>query len=122
MYVDGIFVGKPGTGRNLFAEPRVGREETTDALVPRRHPSDDRSPARSVSPPRPLAGKNLLYRRNLLSVLDLQSKQEIIQILDLAKSFRDDIREGRAIQPLLQSHGMVQMFFEVSECLKMQIF
>jgi aspartate carbamoyltransferase catalytic subunit len=34
--------------------------------------------------------------------------------MDLAKSFRDDIREGREIKPLLKSHGMVQMFFEVS--------
>jgi aspartate carbamoyltransferase catalytic subunit len=61
-----------------------------------------------------MAGKNLLYRRNLLSVLDFATKQEIIQILDLAKSFRDDIREGRDVQPLLQGHGMVQMFFEVN--------
>jgi aspartate carbamoyltransferase catalytic subunit len=64
-----------------------------------------------------MAGKNLLYKRNLLSVLDLTSKQEIIQILDLAKSFRDDIREGRNVQPLLQGHGMVQMFFEVRSLL-----
>lgn len=82
--------------------------------MPKRHPSADSSPTRSVSPPRPLAGKNLLYKRNLLSILDFTTKQEIIQILDLAKSFRDDIREGRDVQPLLQGHGMVQMFFEVS--------
>ncbi|KAI6183142.1 CAD protein [Aphelenchoides bicaudatus] len=113
VYVDGIFVGKPGSGRNLFAT-ELTRDETVEAVVPKRHPSADTSPTRSVSPPRPIVGKNMFYKRNLLSVLDFASKQEIIQILDLAKTFRDDIREGRPTRQLLQGHGMVQMFFEVS--------
>ncbi|KAI6208543.1 CAD protein [Aphelenchoides besseyi] len=113
VFVDGNYVARPGIGCNIRAlSSSVALESSTQ---PQRHPSshDGDSPARSVSPFRPIADRNHLYGQDLLSITDL-SKPAITQVLDLASRFRDMIREKRPVPKLLSENAMALMFYEVS--------
>jgi carbamoyl-phosphate synthase/aspartate carbamoyltransferase/dihydroorotase len=73
VYVDGSFVASPGVGKNVRKERMAAKTRPPIAEKPKRQVSGEssESPARSLSPYRPMSFQNLLYNRNLLSVADV---------------------------------------------------